>query len=106
MKAITWSESEKRIARRAFETALNRECAAILDRVKTLIANAEGPRVIWSIHDYLAEQRRSIDLKYDFRYSQLIIVFGVLLRERWIEEGDIAGLREEKLRAIRNIAQF
>jgi hypothetical protein len=47
-----------------------------------------------------------IDAKYDYRYSQLIVVFGTLLREKWIDDKVLEGLGEEKLQAIRHIAAF
>jgi len=104
MREFKWSEAEKKIARRAFDAALKRECAAIMKRLKSLAAKAENPEDIWAIHDYLTEQRKSIDAKYDYRYSQLILLFGRLLREKWIDEKDIEGLAEEKLVPIRRIA--
>lgn len=103
---LKWSEAEKKIARRAFDAAVKNECAAVMQKFKGLAAKAENPEDIWAIHDYLAEQRRSIDRKYDYRYSQLIVLFGRLLRENWIEDKDLEGLREEKLDAIRHIASF
>ncbi|NTU42259.1 MAG: hypothetical protein HGA78_04245 [Nitrospirales bacterium] len=99
-----WSDSEKKIARRAFDAAVQRELAALLKEMKDRAAKAERTEDIWALYDYLSEQRRSIDGKYDYRYSQLTFVFGRLLREGWIEEQDIDGLAEEKLERIRLIA--
>lgn len=39
-------------------------------KLKGLAANAENPEDLRATHDYLAEQRRTIDGKYDYRYSQ------------------------------------
>jgi hypothetical protein len=61
---------------------------------------------MWSVQEYLAEARRQIDTKYDFRYSQLLIVFGRLLREKRVEEGDLTGLSDEKLRYVRSVASL
>lgn len=106
MGDFKWSDAEKKVARRAFDAALQREYAALLEKLKGWAANAENPEDIWAIHDYLAEQRKTIDGKYDYRYSQLIIVFGRLLREKWIGDKDLEGLGEEKLQAIRRIASL
>ena len=106
MRDFTWSEAEKKAARRAFDTALKKECAALMKRLKSLATKAENPDDIWAIHDFLTEQRKAIDEKYDYRYSQLIMVFGRLLRESWIDDEDFEGLSEEKLNAIRLIASF
>ena len=106
MNIINWSSSEKKIAKQAFDIALKREYAALLDQLKSTAAKAESQDDIWDIHDYLTEQRKLIIRKYDYRYSQLMFLFGVLLRERWLEEKDIAGLAEEKLEHIRSIASL
>lgn len=106
MRDFKWCDAEKKVARQAFDAALKKEYAAVLERLKALAAKAEHPEDLWAIHDYLSEQRRMIDAKYDYRYSQLIVVFGTLLREKWIEAKALEGLGEEKLQAIRHIASF
>lgn len=50
----------------------------------------------------LSDQRKQLDRKYDYRYSQLIWIFGQLLCEQWLEEGDLTGLAPEKLQAVRD----
>jgi Photoprotection regulator fluorescence recovery protein len=104
MNTINWSSSEKKIAKQAFDVALKREYAALLDQLKSTAAKADSQDDIWDIHDYLTEQRILINQKYDYRYSQLMLLFGVLLRDKWLEEKDIAGLAEEKLEEVRRIA--
>ena len=42
------------------------------------------------------------DRKYDYRYSELDLGFGRLLRERRIHEEELRGLGEDKLRGIRS----
>jgi hypothetical protein len=106
MRDFKWSDAEKKVARQAFDGALKKEYAAVLDRLKALVAKAEHPEDMWAICDYLSEQRRMIDAKYDYRYSQLIVVFGTLLREKWIDDKGLEGLGEEKLQAIHRIAAF
>ncbi len=106
MSDFKWSEAEKKVARRAFEAALKRECSAVIEKLKHRAAQAENPDDIWAIHDYLTEQRKQVDGKYDYRYSQLITVFARLLREKWLNENDIEGLGEEKRQAIHHIASL
>lgn len=106
MRDFKWSEAEKKVARRAFDSALKRECAAVVQNLKGLSIKAENPEDIWTIHDYLTEQRKTIYGKYDYRYSQLISVFGRVLREGWIDEKDLEGLDEEKRQAIHHIASL
>ncbi len=76
----------------------------MMERLKGLAVKAKLPEDIWAIHDYLTEQRKMIDGKYEYRYSQLIAVFGRLLREKWIQDEELEGLSEEKIQAIRHIA--
>jgi hypothetical protein len=63
MRHLKWSDAEKRVARRAFDAALRKDCAAIMKRLKSLATNAESPEDIWAIHEYLTEQRQLIDAK-------------------------------------------
>ena len=91
-----------KIARQAFDRALNKERAAILAQLKQRASQAADTGDLWEIHDYLSDQRKQLDRKYDYRYSQLIWVFGQLLYEQWLEEGDLTGLAPEKLQAIRD----
>jgi len=104
MNTINWSCSEKKIAKQAFDTALKREYAALLDQLKRSAAKAESRDDIWDIYDYLTKQRKSIDQRYHYSYSQLIFVFGILLRQKWLEESDLAGLTEDKRQLIHAFA--
>ena len=106
MLDLKWSEAEKKIARRAFDAAFQKECAAVIERLLALAVNAKRPEDIWATHDYLTDQRRKINEKYDYRYSQLVVLFGKLLREKWIENIDIEGLSDEKLQIIHHIASL
>ena len=101
-----WSASEKKIARRAFDAALAREFAELNDQLKAMTAKLATPADTWDMHHYLSGRLHDIEHKYDFRYSQLILVFGRLLRESWIDEKDIEGLAVEKIEAIRHIASY
>jgi len=65
---------------RGLPRALKRECAAIMEKLKGLAITAEKPEDMWAINEYLTDQQKVIEGKYDYRYSQLIIVFGRLLR--------------------------
>ena len=106
MQEFKWSKTEKGVARRAFDTAYEKECSGILTRLKAMTTVATGPRDIWRIHDYLSEQRRQTDSKYDYRYSVLIWVFARLLREGWLSEADLSGLDVEKIEKIKLAASM
>ena len=105
MLEYAWSPKEKTIARTAFDKAFNNECTHVIATLRTRLSKITEPRDVWKLETYLSEKRRLIDRKYDYRYSALILVFGALLREGWIETRDLDGLAEDKLQRIKAIAE-
>lgn len=101
-----WSVTEKKIARRAFDGALAKEFAELNDQLKAMTAKLATPADTWDMHEYLSGRLNDIERRYDYRYSQLIVVFGRLLRESWIVDKDLEGLAAEKIEAIRRIASY
>lgn len=99
----TWSKSEKAVARRAFDAALGREYAALTDEVRRRANAIAEPHHIWALHDFLTRTRKDIDRKYDYRYSQLVIVFSRLIFDGWLSESELTGLAEAKLTKIRSL---
>lgn len=61
---------------------------------------------LWDLEHNPTQRRKEIDRKNDYRYSQLDLVFGRLLREKLVDEEDLSGLGEDKLRAIRSYVKF
>lgn len=53
MYDLTWSESEKKIARRAFKSALDAELAAVMAGFKADAAAVVEPHEMWSIQERL-----------------------------------------------------
>ena len=102
----TWSKSEKAIARIAFDAALKRELQDVMRKTKQMANQIKEPADVWELEHYLTERRKEIDLKYDYRYSQLTHVFGRLLYEGRVSEEELSGLREDKLKPIRSLAEF
>ena len=101
-----WSDSEKKVARCVFEAARLTELAEIMADFKKRAAAVADLDEMWSIEEYLRDKRCGIDRKYDYRYSQLPMVFGILLREGRIQETQLLGLAEEKLSYIRRVASL
>jgi Photoprotection regulator fluorescence recovery protein len=101
-----WSRSEKAIARRAFDAALMRELQDVMRKTKQMANQIKEPADVWELEHYLTERRKEIDRKYDYRYSQLTHVFGRLLYEGRVSEEELSGLREDKLKPIRSLAEF
>lgn len=96
-----WSKKEKAIARQAFDKAYERELDSLMHEVKERANAIKAPEDIWLLHDFLKEKRREINEKYDYRYSQLIFVFGRLLNEGWLGIDDFEGLDEGKITKIK-----
>jgi hypothetical protein len=101
---LKWSDSEKKIARRVFQAALSAELQETIADLKRRAAAVSAPEEMWELEDHLHRRRTEIDRKYDYRYSQLIFVFGSLLRDKRIGEADLAGLAQDKLEGIRRVA--
>lgn len=102
----SWSKSEKQAARRAYSLAYARECEAIAVEIRQRVADLRGEDEIWALHDYLTETRREVDEKYDYRYSQLILVFARLVAEGWLSLDELEGLAEEKIERIGGIVSW
>jgi len=106
MGDLHWSNAEKQAARKAFDAAFERECRAIRAKVVQMLGAKDDVKQIWRLHDYLSEERRQVDRKYDYRYSKLDMVFGVLLREGWLKEAELSGLGQDKLQSIKVYASL
>jgi predicted membrane metal-binding protein len=106
MSDLEWTPSEKKIARRAYENALDAAFARILTEFKAKAAQVAKPSEMWDLEEYLRRQRKHIDTIFDYQYSQLIFGLAVLIRESYLDEGSLAGLSEEKLEAIRRVLRF
>lgn len=93
---LKWSDAERRIARQVFEQALQAELAeAVLDFQRRAAA-VESAEAMWALAEAVQRRRRDIDAKYDFRYSQLLVVFARLVREGRVARDALAGLRDDK----------
>ena len=101
MHDLKWSASERKIARRAYEAALELALAGIMAEFKVKAAAAATPSEMWAIEDYLRRRRREVDEIFDYRYSQLLLVFARLIREGHLDDARLSGLAEEKLEIIR-----
>src|SRR5436190_4367456 len=99
---IKWSPSEKKIARHAFDAALESALAKAMAEFKRRAGAATTPSDMWEIEDFLRQQRKEIDETFDYRYSQLPFVLAVLIRQGHLDESLLAGLSEEKREIIRS----
>lgn len=104
IRDLKWSSAEKKIARQAFERALQREFEAVIRETKRLAAAIQQPDDLWELEDYLRQRRKSIDSRYDYRYSVLLFVFADLIRTGRLRVEELQGLHDEKLTIIRDLA--
>lgn len=104
MRDLHWSPAEKAIARKAFEGALGRELQTLIDEVKKRVNEMEATSELWELERYLGQRRKEIDQIYEYKYSQLPLVFGALIRRGQLREDELHGLGEDKLTRIRGAA--
>ncbi|MEW6654980.1 MAG: hypothetical protein AB1394_16145 [Bacteroidota bacterium] len=101
---LEWNADEKKVARSAFDKAYQREIEEIKNALKEKVTSLQNEKDVWTIHDYLSKRRNLADKKYDYRYSQLILVFSQLMREGYLTEADLFGLSDDKIEIIKNLA--
>jgi hypothetical protein len=101
MHEVKWSPSEKSIARRVFDAALQRELDAITLEVKQMADRIKTPSDLWALEDYLTQSRKEIDRKFDYRYSVLPLLFAQLITDGHITNEELHGLAEDKLGYVR-----
>ncbi|MBE0546866.1 MAG: hypothetical protein IH627_04230 [Rubrivivax sp.] len=106
MQDFTWSPKEKQIARTVFESAAVAEEQELLERLKTQAAAMKNMEDLWALQNVIRDSERKYQEKYDYRYSQLIAVFGGLVREGRVSIGALHGLSEEKMKYIERIASL
>jgi hypothetical protein len=103
---LKWNTNEKKVARAAFDKAYKREMEEIQNALFDKVAKLKNDKDVWSIQKYLSKRRYNIDNKYDYRYSQLILVFSKLMKEGYLKEEDLFGLSEDKLEIIKKVSSI
>ena len=106
MSETSWSETEKKIAREAFERAYERETNALIEKVREKASAIAELDEVWGLHDFLSAKRHDIDGKYDYRYSVLIFVLAGLLKEGWLQIDELKGLEQDKLAKVAAMARM
>ena len=70
-----------------------------------MMADVADPSDLWQVEAYLTESRKTVDRLYQFRYSDLLRVFSILMRDEWLKEADLVGLQPEKIADIKSSAE-
>jgi hypothetical protein len=104
IKYVHWTPVEKQAARRAFDEALGRNLSAIIAEAKRRMVNVADPSDLWELEAYLTESRKTVDRVYQYRYSDLLRVFSILMQDGWLKEADLVGLQPEKIADIKRSA--
>ena len=105
MRQLKWSSTEKVIARRCFDRALQRELNEAIQSAQKMVAKISHASELWELERHLTQLREEIDRKYDYRYSRLLLVFSDLVQRGQLDLADLRGLSEDKLRYIRQHAE-
>jgi hypothetical protein len=105
MRELKWSSTEKAIARRCFDRALQRELNEAIQSTKEVAAKIRHASELWELEHHLTQLRKEIDRKYEYKYSTLILVFADLIQDGQLGLEDLRGLSEDKLRYVRQHAE-
>ena len=106
MRDLSWSKGEKQIAHAAFEHALAREAAAVVDEVRTKAQAISELDDLWRLEQFLRDKRRALEQRYDYRYSVLLYVFADLIQAGWLSLDELAGLADDKRARVAALLDF
>jgi hypothetical protein len=101
-----WTDTEKKIARSAFDQAYKREVEALLKQVREQASTLVELSDLWRLHDFLSARRHEVEGKYDYQYSVLLFVFAGLVKEGWLHLNELEGLDKDKLSKIAALARM
>jgi hypothetical protein len=105
MRELKWSSTEKAIARRCFDRALQQELDAAIQSTKQKAAKIKQASELWELERHLTHLRKKLDDQYEYKYSTLILLFADLVREGKLDPEDLRGLSRDKFRHIRRHAE-
>jgi hypothetical protein len=103
---LRWSDAEKKIARRAFEKALQLELGDVVQETKRRAEIISSSDDAWDLAVFLTERRKHIDREYDYRYSVLPDVFAGLILKGRLREEDLQGLGQDKVEYVQRLLRL
>ncbi|MFM7888873.1 MAG: hypothetical protein ACKPCM_19755 [Pseudanabaena sp.] len=101
-----WTETEENIARKAFETAYQREINDLMDAVKHKAVALAAIEDMWHLHDFLSAKRHEVDGKYDYCLPMLVFVFAGLVKDGWLNLSELDGLNPDKIAKISALSRM
>ncbi len=100
MNADTWTTAEKKLARELFERAASNEEAELIADIKGRAAQLSDLDAVRGLQAHIGSAVREFQVKYDFRYSQLLFVFARLVREGRLSRSELNRLSDDKLALV------
>ncbi|NOT85183.1 MAG: hypothetical protein HOP02_10500 [Methylococcaceae bacterium] len=91
-----WSKHEKIVARKAFDLALARRNQQLIEQVNN--THAKSVDEVWALLEVLQTANRDMQRVFDFRYSQLDLVFLRLIHDGLLSIAELEGLGPERLK--------
>ena len=106
MSEIKSSGAEAQIAKRALQTAYQRETSALIANVRERANSITELEDLWYLHDLLSTKRYEIEGKYTYNSSSVVFDFANLVKEGWLTLEDLKGLKPEMLSKISALARM
>jgi hypothetical protein len=69
-EVVRWTGAEKKVARRAFDAALECHLSAIIAEAKRMMADVADPSDLWEVEAYLTDSRKTVD-RIEFTNSDI-----------------------------------
>jgi hypothetical protein len=101
-----WTNPEKEIARNLYAKVVLEEYDEIIKDFKRRAQKVKTRDEFWEMENYIKEVHRDLEARFDPRYSQILFVFGSLLRRGKISNEQLKGLSNEKINEIHRIAKL
>ena len=106
MYNFDWSATEKKIARKVFDSTVQAELHALILEFKAKASSVQEVDSVWKIRDWIDKRQSEIDTEFDYRYSHLILVFARLIRSGKLNLADLSGISGDKLHEIKHISEL
>jgi hypothetical protein len=81
---------------------LHQELEATIQEAKQMAERIEQADELWELESHLRQRRKEIDVRYEFKYSTVLLVLSELVRERRISLDELHNLSEDKLQCLRD----
>ena len=98
-----WTKAEKQIAKKAFNLAKSRDYQYLINTINSKDINSQNQ--IWELRDLLNKKAKEFNNKFDYRYSQLLILFIQYINEGLLRIEELEGLSEDKIYIIRDAVE-